>query len=123
MSSQSSGQLITVKLQYNGIKIKKQCSDVSYVESVHIRGLSGPHHMLSEYGDLLLSLHSQFKCGKKFAPEKNSEHGCFPHSCKILWFISLNLFLCLHLEICSFLWFRRLFPWRSMINSFSSKHK
>ena len=28
MSSQSFSQLITINLQYNGIKITKQCSDV-----------------------------------------------------------------------------------------------
>ena len=31
MSSQSLSQLITVNLQYNGIKITKQCSDVSCI--------------------------------------------------------------------------------------------
>ena len=33
-------QLITVNLQYNGIKITKQCSDVNCVKSVCIRGWS-----------------------------------------------------------------------------------
>ena len=34
------------------------------------------HHIPSEYWDLLC----ESKCGKKFAPEKRSEHGHFPHS-------------------------------------------
>ena len=37
-------QLITVNLQYNGIEIMKQYSDVNYVKSIHIRGWSGPHY-------------------------------------------------------------------------------
>ena len=44
MSSQSFSQLITANLQYNGIKITKQCSDVNYVKSVCIRGWSGPYY-------------------------------------------------------------------------------
>ena len=42
MSSQSFSQLITVNLQYNGIKITKQCSDVNCVKSIRIRGWSVP---------------------------------------------------------------------------------
>ena len=48
MSSQSFSQLITVSLQYNGIKITKQCSDVLR----HIT-LTILIHILSEYEDLL----------------------------------------------------------------------
>ena len=40
MSSQSFSQLVTVNLQYNGIKITKQCSNVNCVKSVRIRGWS-----------------------------------------------------------------------------------
>ena len=72
MSSQSFSQLITVNLQYNDIKITKQCSDVNCVKSVCIRGWSGPHYVT-------------------FAPEKSSEHRHFSHSGQVLWFISANL--------------------------------
>ena len=41
MSSQSFRQLITVNLQYYGIKITKQCSDVNFVKSIRIRGWCG----------------------------------------------------------------------------------
>ena len=44
MSSQSFCQLITVNLQYNGIKITKQCSDVNCMESVCIRSWPGPYY-------------------------------------------------------------------------------
>ena len=126
MSSQSFSQLITVNLQYNGIKITKQCSDVNCVKSVCIRSWPGPYYatFCVNMGTYSESLHIQSKCGKKkFAPEKSSEHGHFSHSGQVLWFISLNFILCLHFEISSFLWFRRSFPWCSMINSFSFKHK
>ena len=43
MSSQSFSQLITVNLEYSGIKITKQCSDINCVKSICIRGWSGPH--------------------------------------------------------------------------------
>ena len=50
---------------------------------------------------------------------KISEHWPFLlHSGHVLWFISLNLFFCLDLEINSFLWVRKLFPRYSMIFSF-----
>ena len=125
MSSQSFSHLITVNLQYNGIKITKQCFDVNCVKSVYVPGWSGPYFATFplNMGTYSVSLHIQSKCGKKFAPGKSSEHGHFSHSGQVLWFISLNLFLCLHLGISSFLWFRRSFPWCSMINSFSFKHK
>ena len=125
MSSQSFSKLITVNLQYNSIKITKQCSDVNCVKSIRIRGWSGPHFAIFwvNTGTCSVNLHTQPRCGKKSRTRKNSEHRHFPHSGQVLWFISLNLFLCLHLEISSFLWFRRLFPWCSMINSFSFKHK
>ena len=44
MSSQSFSQLLTVNLQYSGIKIMKQCSDVNCVKHVPIRGWSGPYY-------------------------------------------------------------------------------
>ena len=44
MSSQSLNQLITVNLEYNCIKITKQCSDANYVKSVRNRGWSGPYY-------------------------------------------------------------------------------
>ena len=63
-------------------------------------------HILSEYGSLLCkSLHS-VRIWENFHTIKNSERGHFSHSGQVLWFISLNLFLCLDLEISSFLWFR-----------------
>ena len=125
MSSQSLSQLITVNLQHNGIKIMKQCSDISCVKSIRILGWSGSHYATFwvNAGTYSESLHNQSKCGKKFLPEKSYEHGHFPYSGQVLQIISLNLLLCLHLEISSFLWFRRLFPWCSIINSFSFKHK
>ena len=44
MSSQSFSQLLTVNLQYSGIKIMMQCSDVNCMKSVCIRGWSGPYY-------------------------------------------------------------------------------
>ena len=44
VSSESFSQLVTVKLQYSGIKITKQCSDVNCMRSIRIRGYSGPHY-------------------------------------------------------------------------------
>ena len=76
MSSQSFSQLIPVNLQYNGIKITNQCSDVNCVKSICIGGLPGSY----------------------YAQGKSSKHGQFPHSGQVLCFISLNLFLYLHLE-------------------------
>ena len=47
MSSQSFRQLITVNLQYSGIKItRQQCSDVNCVKSVRIRGWSGSYYAI-----------------------------------------------------------------------------
>ena len=36
MSPQSFSQLITVNLQYNSIEVKRQCSEVNCVKSIHI---------------------------------------------------------------------------------------
>ena len=44
MFSQSFSQLITVNLQYNGIKTTKQCSEVNCVKSVRIQGWSGSYY-------------------------------------------------------------------------------
>ena len=62
MSSQSFSQLITVNLQYNGIKITKQCSDVNCVKSIRIRGWSGPHLAIFwvNTGTCSVNLHMQF---------------------------------------------------------------
>ena len=97
MSSQSFSQLKTVHLQYNSIKITKQCYDV-IVKSVCIRGSSCLYYATfwMNMGTYSVSLDIQSKCGKKFAPEKSSEHGHFPHSRQVLWFIRLNLFLCFY---------------------------
>ena len=124
-SSQVFSQLITVNLQCSGIKITKQCSDVNCVKRGSQSGLVWPvlRHILSKYGDLLCKSPYSVRMLEKIRARKNSEHGHFPQSCQFLRFISLNLFLCLHIEISSFFWFRRSFPWCSMINSFSFKHK
>ena len=76
MSSQSFSQLITVNLQCNGIKIKKQCSDVNCLKSVRIRGWSCPHYATFwvNTGTYSVSLHIQSKCRKKFAPEKSCKN-------------------------------------------------
>ena len=122
ISSQSFSQLLTVNLQYSGIKKTNQCSDVNFVESVCILGWFGPYYATFWVNTRTysLSLHIQSKSRKKFAPEKSSGHGHFP---QVLQFISLTLFLCLHLQISSVLWFIRSFLWCSMVNSFSFKHK
>ena len=72
MSSQSFSQLITVNLQYNGIKITKQCSDVNCVKSIRIQGWSGPHFATFWVNTrtCFVNLLTQSKCGKKVAPEK-----------------------------------------------------
>ena len=80
-------------------------------------------HILSEYADLLCNSPYPFQMRERIRTSKSCEHGHFPHRDQVLWFISLNLFFCLHLEITSFFWFRRLFPWCSMIKRFSFKHK
>ena len=123
MSSQSFSQLTTVNLQYNDIIITKR-RQLREKYSHLVLVWPALRQILTEYEDLLcqVCIFSP-NAGKKFAPEKTSQQEHFPHSGQVLWFISLNLFLCLHLEISSFLWFRRLFPWCSIINSFSFKHK
>ena len=123
MSSRSFSQLTTANLQYNGIKTTKQYPDLNCVKSVRIRGWSGSYYATFwvNTGTYSVSLHVESKCGKKFAPEKSSEHAHFPQSDQVLWLISLNLYLWPHLEI--FPWFRKSFRWCSMINSFSLKHK
>ena len=80
-------QLITDNLQYNGIKITKQCSDVNCVKSIRILGWSGPYYatVWVNTGTYSVRLHIQSKCGKKFAPEKSSElKKYFPHSGLVL---------------------------------------
>ena len=79
------------------------------MKSVHIQGWSGPYYATFSVntGTYSVSLYIQSKCWKKFAPENSSEHGHFQHSGQLLWFISLNLFLCLRLEISSFLGLER----------------
>ena len=97
MSSQLFSQFITVNLQYNGIKITKQCSEVNCVKSLHIRGWSDLYYATFSVntGAYSVSLHTQSKYRREFEPEKSSKHGHFPHSSQVLWFINLNLFLCL----------------------------
>ena len=72
MSSQSFSQLITVNLQYNGIKITKQCSDVNCVKSVCIRSWPGPYYatFCVNMGTYSASLHIQSKCGNKNSHQK-----------------------------------------------------
>ena len=64
MSSQSFSQLITVNIQYNGIKITKQCSDVNYVKSIRIWAWSGPHFVIFwvNTGACSVNLHTQPRC-------------------------------------------------------------
>ena len=96
MSSQSFSRLITVNLNlhFNGIKIVKQCSDIDFVKSVLIWGWSGPYYgtFWVNMGTYSVSLHIHSNCRKKVPPGKCSEHGHFPHSSQVLWFIILNLF-------------------------------
>ena len=82
ISSQSFSQLLTVNLQYSGIKKTNQCSDVNFVESVCILGWFGPYYATFWVNTRTysLSLHIQSKSRKKFAPEKSSGHGHFPQS-------------------------------------------
>ena len=119
MSSQSFSQLITVNVQYSGIKTTKQCSDVNCLKNILIRDWSVPYYstfwVRTGTGTYSVSLHIKSNLGKKFELGKNSEHGHFLRSGQVLWFISLNLILCLHLKIFSFLWFRRSFPWFSVL--------
>ena len=72
MFSQSLSQLITVNLQYNGIKLKKQSSDVNCVKSVCIWSWPGPYYatFCVNMGTYFASLDIQSKCGKKVRTEK-----------------------------------------------------
>ena len=72
MSSQSFSQLITVNLQYNGIEITKQCSDVNCVKSICIQGWSGPCLVTFcvTTGTCSANLHTQPRCGKSRTRKK-----------------------------------------------------
>ena len=53
----------TVDLQYNGIKITKQCSDVNYVKSVRTT-------FCVNLGTYCVSVHIESKCGKNLHQKK-----------------------------------------------------
>ena len=80
LSSQSFSQFITVNLQYNGIKIAKQCSDANCVKIIRIRGWCGPHYPTFWVNARTYSviLHIQSKYGKnshqKKAPNTDTFH-------------------------------------------------
>ena len=57
---------------------------------------------------------------EKNRAKKSSKHRYFLCSVQVLRFKSLNLFLCLNLELSSFLWLRKSFSWCSMIKVFRS---
>ena len=86
MSSQAFSQLITVSLQYNGIKIRKQSSDFKCVKNFRgyfrgyylIQGWFSPYYTTFwlNTGTYPVSLHIQCKCWKKFA-KKSSKQGNF----------------------------------------------
>ena len=65
MSSQSFSQLITVNLQYNGIKITKQCSDVNCVKSVCIRRWPGPYYRGSVLSTLRIKYVEHFQTNSR----------------------------------------------------------
>ena len=86
MSSQAFSQLITVSLQHNGIKIRKQSSDFKCVKNFRgyfrgyylIQGWFSPYYTTFwlNTGTYPVSLHIQCKCWKKFA-KKSSKQGNF----------------------------------------------
>ena len=84
MSSQSFSQLTTVNLQYNGIIIAKR-RQLREKYSHLVLVWPTLRQILTEYEDLLsqVSIFSP-NVGKKFAPEKTSQHGHFPHSGQVL---------------------------------------
>ena len=111
-------------LQCSGIKIMKQCSDINCMKSVCIRSWSGPilHHILNAYRDFCKSPYSD-QLQEKICTRKKLRTWTLSTQWSGFVVHKLKFFVCLHLEISSFLWFRRCFPWCSMINSFLFKHK